>query len=94
MPGLGIGKLYADESLEARIGRTQNILKKKAEVDIVEDLCKEESDFNYNRQVFLQIFEILYEQGLLREDEKNRMRVMLTRMSDGVGGYRGTGSHL
>ena len=60
----------------------------------MEDLCKLESDFILKRQIFLQIFEILYEQGLLREDEKNRMRVMLTQMPGETGGYLGTGSNL
>ncbi len=32
------------------------------------------------RQMFLQILEILTEQGLLREEERNLMKVMLTQL--------------
>ena len=52
----------------------------------MEELHEEESELILRRQFFLQIVEILFEQRLLREDEKNRMRIMLVQMSGGIRG--------
>ncbi len=46
----------------------------------MENLWDEEPKTISKRQMFLQILEILTEQGLLREEEKNRMKVMLTQL--------------
>ncbi len=51
----------------------------------MEELYKEEAEFDLRKQFFLQVFEILFEQGYLREEEKNRMRLMLAQMHGRMG---------
>ena len=46
----------------------------------MENLLEEKTEVHSKRQLFLQIIEILTEQGLLREDEKNRLKVLLTQL--------------
>lgn len=46
----------------------------------MENLLEEGAKTISKSQIFMQIFEVLTEQGLLREDEKNRLKVMLTQL--------------
>lgn len=80
--------------LHARKGRTQNILKKKQVYLFMEKVRKEESKSISKRLLFFHVVEILYEQGFLREDEKNRMRVILTQIQEKEGACHGTCSNL
>ena len=80
--------------MHARKGRTQNILKKKQVYLFMEKVRKEESKSISKRQLFFHVVEILYEQGFLREDEKNRMRVILTQIPEKEGACHGTCSNL
>lgn len=48
----------------------------------MENLLEEKTGVHSKRQLFLQIIEILTEQGLLREDEKNRLKVLLTQLPE------------
>lgn len=69
-------------------------MKKKQVYLFMEKVRKEESKSISKRQLFFHVVEILYEQGFLREDEKNRMRVILTQIPEKEGACHGTCSNL
>ena len=60
----------------------------------MKNLCKKESDTISKRQLFIQMLDILCEQGALREVEKNRMKVILAQTSEKDEVFHGTGSNL
>ena len=63
-------------------------------IELMEKVRKEESKSISKRLLFFHVVEILYEQGFLREDEKNRMRVILTQIPEKEGACHGTCSNL